>query len=175
MAGQYNPGPVGKRSRRERLSFQRAGGPARPAPTSRARLLWLVLAVLAVGAAVGLLARYRPGGGDASGGFKEVGRNGPVFTASVPRARVDDEEYLMKSAEQISAREAASGASGQISVMVWPDTVTVPKEPPTTEFDASMKTQAAGIFINPKMNIKHLIRFRDGQTVSERDFGRKIQ
>ena len=38
--------------------------------------------------------------------------------------------------------------------------------------DASMKTQAAGIFINPTMNIKHVIRFKDGNTVSERDFGK---
>jgi hypothetical protein len=59
--------------------------------------------------------------------------------------------------------------------MVWPDDVAVPKEPPTTEFDASMKTQIAGIFINPKMNVKHLIRFKDGETVAERDFGRTLQ
>jgi hypothetical protein len=78
-------------------------------------------------------------------------------------------------AEQLSAREVQAGASGQISVMVWPDTVAVPREPPTTETDASMRTQAAGIFINPKLNVKHLIRFKDGQTVSERDFGRKVQ
>jgi hypothetical protein len=56
--------------------------------------------------------------------------------------------------------------------MIWPDDVQVPKEPPTTEFDASMKTQIAGIFINPKLNVKHMIRFRDGATISERDFGK---
>ena len=78
-------------------------------------------------------------------------------------------------AEQLSAQDARAGASGQVSVMIWPDNVAVPKEPPTTEFDASMKTQAAGVFINPKLNVKHVIRFKDGQTVSERDFGRKVQ
>lgn len=153
---------MGQRSRREPQK-------------GRFRFLTIAVVVLAAGAAVGLLVRESlPGGSDATG-FTEVGRNGPVFTASVPRARVSDEDYLMKHAEQISAREAANGGSGQVSVMVWPDDVAVPKEPPTTEFDASMKTQAAGIFINPKLNIKHLIRFRDGQTISERDFGKKIQ
>ena len=107
--------------------------------------------------------------------FKQVGRNGPVFTVAVPPARTADEEYLMKIAEQLSAQDVQAGASGQVSVMVWPDNVPVPKEPPTTEFDASMKTQIAGVFVNPKLNVKHLIRFKDGQTVSERDFGRKVQ
>src|SRR5829696_335447 len=70
-------------------------------------------------------------------------------------------------------RHSPAGGSNdpaQVGVMVWPDDVPVPKVPPTTEFDASMKTQAAGIFINPKLNIKHLIRFRDGATIAERDF-----
>jgi hypothetical protein len=134
--------------------------------------------VVVVGVAAGMLVRpSRPGGANANatGEFKQVGRNGPVFTVSVPKGRVADEEYLMKIAEQLSSQDVQAGASGQISVMVWPDDVPVPKEPPTTEFDASMKTQAAGIFINPKLNIKHLIRFKDGQTVSERDFGKKVQ
>ena len=135
-----------------------------------------VVAIIA--AAVGLLVRTsrpeRPSS-SAAGGFTEVGRNGPVFTVSVPPGKTADEPFLMSIAEQLSAREVKAGASGQISVMVWPDTAAVPREPPTTETDASMRTQAAGIFINPKLNVKHLIRFKDGQTVSERDFGRRVQ
>jgi hypothetical protein len=131
--------------------------------------------VIVLGVAVGLLVRTRGGSGDPAGGFTQVGRSGPVFTVSVPRSRAGDEEYLMKIAERLSAQDAQTGASGQVSVMVWPDDVPVPKEPPTTEFDASMKTQVAGIFINPKLNIKHLIRFKDGQTIGERDFGKKVQ
>lgn len=104
--------------------------------------------------------------------FTRVGQNGPTFTVGVPRAKAPDDEYLMRVAEQLSAEEIQAGGSGQISVMIWPDDVPVPKEPPTTEFDASMKTQTAGVFINPKLNIKHLIRFRDGATVAEQDFGR---
>ena len=146
--------------------------------SQRARVLRMAIVVIVAGAAVGLLVRRSapgPASSDAVGGFKQVGRNGPVFTVSVPPAKAADEEYLMKIAEQLSAQDAQTGASGQVSVMVWPDNVPVPKEPPTTEFDASMKTQIAGIFINPKLNVKHLIRFKDGQTVSERDFGRKVQ
>jgi len=105
------------------------------------------------------------------GGFTRVGREGPVFTVSVPRSRASDDEYLMKVAERLSSEEARTGGSGQVSVMIWPDNVPVPRVPPTTELDASMKTQAAGIFINPRLNIRHLIRFRDGATVTERDFG----
>ena len=131
--------------------------------------------VIVVGVAVGLLVRTQGGPSNPTGGFKQVGRNGPVFTVSVPKSRTGDEEYLMKIAEQLSAQEVQAGASGQVSVMVWPDDVPVPREPPTTELDASMKTQAAGIFINPKLNIKHLIRFKDGETVAERDFGKKVQ
>jgi hypothetical protein len=139
-------------------------------------MLQMAALVIVAGVAAGLLLRPSQGGSpDSTAGFKQVGRNGPVFTVSVPRARVGDEEYLMKIAEQLSAQDARAGASGQISVMVWPDDVPVPKEPPTTEFDASMKTQAAGIFINPKLNIKHVIRFRDGQTISERDFGKTVR
>ena len=104
-------------------------------------------------------------------GFTRVGREGPVFTVSVPRSRASDDEYLMKVAERLSSEETKAGGSGQVSVMIWPDDVPVPKVPPTTELDRSMKTQAAGIFINPKLNIRHLIRFRDGATIAERDFG----
>ena len=146
--------------------------------SQRTRVLRMAIVVVVAGAAVGLLVgRSTPGpeSSRAAGGFKQVGRNGPVFTVAVPPAKVADEEYLMKIAEQLSAQDVQTGASGQVSVMVWPDNVAVPKVPPTTEFDASMKTQIAGIFINPKLNVKHLIRFKDGQTVSERDFGRKVQ
>jgi hypothetical protein len=104
-------------------------------------------------------------------GFTQVGREGPVFTVSVPRAKASDEDYLMKVAERLSSEEIKAGGSGQISAMIWPDDVPVPKVPPTTELDVSMKTQVAGIFINPKLNIKHLIRFRGGETVAEKDFG----
>jgi len=144
----------------------------------RTRVLRMTLVVAVIGAAVGLLVRTSgPGSGSSGAGvvFKQVGRNGPVFTVAVPPARTADEEYLMKIAEQLSAQDVQAGASGQISVMVWPDNVPVPKEPPTTEFDASMKTQIAGVFVNPKLNVKHLIRFKNGQTISERDFGRKVQ
>lgn len=110
-------------------------------------------------------------GGAAASPFTRVGRNGSVFTISVPRARVNDDQYLLRAAEQLSQEEGRAGGSGQISVMIWPDDTEVPREPPATEFDASMKTQAAGIFINPTRNIKHMIRFKDGATVSEREFG----
>lgn len=168
---------MGKRSHRERQDASRDDA-GRPRTTStHARLLKMAGAIVVIGAAVGVLVRSSFVGGRSSDipSFKQVGRSGPVFTVSVPKGRAGDEEYLMKIAEQLSAQEVQAGASGQISVMVWPDDVSVPKEPPTTEFDVSMKTQAAGIFVNPKMNIKHLIRFKDGQTVSERDFGKKVQ
>jgi hypothetical protein len=156
-------------------------GQAQPTPpravarrkAQRSRLVTLIAAVVVAGAAVGLLMRSRPGG-TAETSFTQVGRAGPVFTVSVPRARVADEAFLMAIAEQLSAQDVKAGASGQISVMVWPDDVSVPKQPPTTELDASMKTQIAGIFINPTLNVKHVIRFKDGQTVSERDFGRAV-
>ncbi len=170
---------MGKQSRRDRAG--RAPEPrTATTPSRRARLLQMAAVVIVLGVGVGLLLRSsRLGGAGAApsgpAAFTQVGRSGPVFTVSVPRTRTADEDYLMKIAEQLSAEDVRNGASGQISVMIWPDDVPVPHEPPTTEFDASMRTQAAGIFINPKMNIKHLIRFKDGQTVSERDFGRKVQ
>lgn len=134
----------------------------------------VVAGVVIAGIAVGVLIRSSSSGAGAvhAAAFTQVGRSGPVFTVSVPRAKADDEAYLMNVAQQISDAELKSGGSGQISVMIWPDDVAVPKEPPTNEFDASMKTQAAGIFINPTMNIKHVIRFKNGDTVSERDFGK---
>jgi hypothetical protein len=107
--------------------------------------------------------------------FTRVGQNGPVFTVSVSPAKASDDEYLMRIAEQLSAEQSQSGGSGQVSVMVWPNDVPVPKEPPTTEFDASMRTQIAGIFVNPTRNIKHLIRFKEGATVLEKDFGAKTR
>ena len=133
-----------------------------------------VAAVVTAGVALGVLIRTSRSteGTSAPVTFKQVGRNGPVFTVSGPRARAEDEDYLMRVAQRISDEEKKTGASGQVSVMVWADHVPVPKEPPTNEFDASMKTQSAGIFINPAMNIKHMIRFKDGNTVSERDFGK---
>jgi hypothetical protein len=139
------------------------------------RTLQMVTALAALGIVLSLLMRHSPAGGSndpsQGGGFTPVGREGSTFTVSVPRARVPDDEYLVRVADRLSSEQVKSGGSGQVSVMVWPDDVPVPKTPPTTEFDASMKTQAAGIFINPKLNIKHLIRFRDGATVAERDFG----
>ncbi len=167
---------MGKQGRRDRSDPPR-GAPA-AALSRRARLWQMALVVVVAGVAVGILVRSSRLGGSAGSGppaFTEVGRSGPMFTVSVPRSRTADDQYLMKVAEQLSARDVQAGASGQISVMVWPDDVPVPREPPTTEFDASMKTQAAGIFINPGMNIKHLIRFKDGQMVAERDFGKKTQ
>jgi hypothetical protein len=135
----------------------------------------MAAALVVIGVGLVLVIRRSPAsvsGGPAEGsGFTRVGREGPVFTVSVPRSRVSDDEYLMKVAERLSAEETKSGGSGQVSVMIWPDDVPVPKVPPTTEFDTSMRTQAAGIFINPKLNIRHLIRFRDGATIAERDFG----
>ncbi len=107
--------------------------------------------------------------------FTRVGQNGPVFTVSVSPAKASDDEYLMRIAEQLSAEQTQSGGSGQVSVMVWPNDVPVPKEPPTTEFDASMRTQIAGIFVNPTRNIKHMIRFKEGATVLEKEFGAKTR
>lgn len=146
---------------------------ARPS-IRRLRLPMAVAGVVIAGLAAGVLIRPSSSGAGPGGGaaFKQVGRSGPVFTVSIPRAKAEDETYLMSVALQLSDGEVKAGGSGQISVMIWPEDVAVPKEPPTNEFDASMKTQAAGIFINPAMNIKHLIRFKDGNTVSERDFGK---
>jgi hypothetical protein len=153
------------------MSRQRRQG--RRTAWSRFRFPIAVAGVVIAGLAAGLVIRSsRSGGANGPVTYTQVGRNGPVFTVSVPRARATDEDYLMRVAQQISDEERKAGASGQVSVMVWPDNVPVPREPPTTELDASMKTQAAGIFINPAMNIKHLIRFNNSETVSERDFGR---
>jgi len=134
----------------------------------------VVASVIALGIIVIVRSGRPPAGGSGVNDrieYTRVGRDGSVHTVSVPRARVTDDQYLLQVAEQLSAEEVPAGGSGQISVMIWPDDVRVPKEPPTTEFDASMRTQAAGIFINPKRDIKHMIRFRDGATVSEREFG----
>jgi hypothetical protein len=169
---------MGKRSRRERQvanasqdTLTRTRVPTR----TRLRTLQMVTVVAAFGIVLSLLMRHAPAGGSddpaQGGGFTQVGREGATFTVSVPRARVSDDEYLLRVAERLSSEQVKEGGSGQVSVMVWPADVPVPKVPPTTEFDASMKTQAAGIFINPKLNVKHLIRFRDGATVAEREFG----
>jgi hypothetical protein len=164
---------MGKQSRRER----RAGSshderPTRACSPGLRFLQMLVVAfVVAVGIAVAFRSRVGPADSSGNASFTRVGRNGPVFTISVPRARVADDQYLLRVAEQLSAEEVQAGGSGQISVMIWPDDAAVPKEPPSTEFDASMKTQAAGIFINPKRNIQHMIRFKDGATVAEQEFG----
>jgi hypothetical protein len=138
------------------------------------RKLQMAAAVVVICVGLVLVVRRSPAGvsaGPAQGsGFTRVGREGPVFTVSVPRSKAPDDEYLMQVAQRLSSEETKAGGSGQVSVMIWPDDVPVPKVPPTTELDASMKTQAAGIFINPKLNVRHLIRFRDGATIAERDF-----
>ena len=137
--------------------------------------LQMAAAVVVICVGLVLVVRRSPAGvsaGPAQGsGFTRVGREGPVFTVAVPRSKASDDEYLMQVAQRLSSEETRAGGSGQVSVMIWPDDVPVPKLPPATELDASMKTQAAGIFINPKLNIRHLIRFRDGDTIAERDFG----
>ena len=139
------------------------------------RTLRIAAAVVVICVGLVLVVRRSPAGvstGPAQGsGFTRVGREGPVFTVSVPRSKAADDDYLMQVAQRLSSEETKAGGSGQVSVMIWPDDVPVPKVPPTTELDASMKTQAAGIFINPKLDIRHLIRFRDGDTIAERDFG----
>ena len=167
--------PMGKHSRRERRAdVGSAATPAARVVHTRTRTLQMVTVAAVIGIVLSVLLRHSPAGSDdpaQGGGFTPVGREGSVFTVSVPRVRASDDEYFLKVAERLSAEEVKAGGSGQVMVMIWPDDVPVPKVPPTTEFDASMKTQAAGIFINPKLNIKHLIRFRDGATVAERDFG----
>jgi hypothetical protein len=139
------------------------------------RTLQMTAAGVVICVGLVLVVRRSPAGGSADpaqgSGFTRVGREGPVFTVSVPRSKASDDDYLMQVAQRLSSEETRAGGSGQVSVMIWPDDVPVPKVPPTTELDASMKTQAAGIFINPKLNIRHLIRFRDGATIAERDFG----
>jgi hypothetical protein len=139
------------------------------------RTLQMTAAGVVICVGLVLVVRRSPAGGSADpaqgSGFTRVGREGPVFTVSVPRSKASDDDYLMQVAQRLSSEETRAGGSGQVSVMIWPDDVPVPKVPPTTELDASMKTQAAGIFINPKLNIRHLIRFRDGTTIAERDFG----
>ena len=135
----------------------------------------MAAAVVVICIGIVLVVRRSPAGvsgGPAEGsGFTRVGREGQVFTVAVPRSKASDDEYLMQVAQRLSSEETRAGGSGQVSVMIWPDDVPVPKVPPATELDASMKTQAAGIFINPKLNVRHLIRFRDGVTIAERDFG----
>jgi hypothetical protein len=139
------------------------------------RTLQMAAAVVVICVGLVLVVRRSPASvsaGPAQGsGFTRVGREGPVFTVSVPRSKASDDDYLLQVAQRLSSEETKAGGSGQVSVMIWPDDVPVPKVPPTTELDASMKTQAAGIFINPKLNVRHLIRFRDGVTIAERDFG----
>jgi hypothetical protein len=139
------------------------------------RTLQMAAAVVVICVGLVLVVRRAPAGGSTGpaegSGFTRVGREGPVFTVSVPRSKASDDDYLLQVAQRLSSEETRAGGSGQVSVMIWPDDVPVPKVPPTTELDASMKTQAAGIFINPKLNIRHLIRFRDGATIAERDFG----
>jgi hypothetical protein len=139
------------------------------------RTLQMAAAVVVICVGLVLVVRRSPASGSAGpaqgSGFTQVGREGPVFTVAVPRSKASDDEYLMQVAQRLSSEETRAGGSGQVSVMIWPDDVPVPKVPPATELDASMKTQAAGIFINPKLNIRHLIRFRDGVTIAERDFG----
>lgn len=137
-------------------------------------LIAAAVAIIAV-AVVTLFLSSRSTGSNRPVEFMRVGQSGPVFTVSVSPAKASDDEYLMRIAEQLSAEQAQSGGSGQVSVMVWPDDVPVPKEPPTTEFDASMRTQIAGIFVNPTRNIKHLIRFKEGVSVLEKDFGAKTR
>ena len=134
------------------------------------RVLRMIAAAAVLGLALALLMRTPSTPGDHVV-FARVGRSGPAFTVSVPRNRTGDDQYLMQVAEQLSREDARAGGSGQISVMVWPDDVPVPREPPATEFDGSMKTQVAGIFINPARNVRHMIRFHDGATIAERDFG----
>ena len=169
---------MGKRSRRER-SVDNASEATPEGKRVRTRMLQMVTIVAVIGIVLAVLMRHSPTGGSSDpaqgAGFTQVGREGSIFTVSVPRARASDDEHLLRVAERLSSDEVKAGGSGQISVMVWPDDVPVPKVPPTTEFDASMKTQAAGIFINPRLNIKHLIRFRDGETVAERDFGARVK
>jgi hypothetical protein len=170
---------MGKRSRTDRANHdEQSGGVIETGHKRRSRMFQAIAVVIVLFTASILIFRSTQirssinTAGHQEITFTRVGRNGPVFTVSVPRPNAADDERLMRIAEQLSTEEIQAGGSGQISVMIWPDDVPVPKEPPTTEFDASMKTQIAGIFINPKLNVKHMIRFRDGATVSERDFGR---
>jgi hypothetical protein len=169
---------MSKRNRRERQADNASGATVTGKGVqsrTRLRTLRMVIVIAAFGIVLSVLMRHSPTGGSddptQGRGFTQVGREGSTFTVSVPRARVSDDEYLVSVADRLSSEQLKAGGSGQVSVMVWPDDVPIPKVPPTTEFDASMKTQAAGIFINPKLNIKHLIRFRDGATIAERDFG----
>jgi len=133
------------------------------------RALQIVAVVAALALALAVVLRAPRARSDRPA-FTRVGQNGMIYTISVSRANVDNDQYLIRIADQLSDEVVKAGGSGQISVMIWPDDVPVPREPPTTEFDASMKTQAAGIFINPARHIKHLIRFRNGDTIAERDF-----
>jgi hypothetical protein len=171
--------PMGKRNRIERRSDNTSAATPEGNHVHTRKLLQMVTIVAVIGIVLAVLMRHSPTGNSSDAmqgnGFTQVGREGPVFTVSVPRARANDDAHLVQVAERLSSEEIKAGGSGQVSVMVWPDDVPVPKVPPTTEFDASMKTQVAGIFINPKLKIKHLIRFRDGETVAEKDFGARTQ
>ena len=94
---------MGKRSRRERRTIVAGQDGDAPNPSRQKRRL-ITMAGVAVAAAIGvvLLVRSR-GGADGAGAasFTRVGRNGPVFTIAVPRARVADDRYLLRVAEQL--------------------------------------------------------------------------
>jgi hypothetical protein len=135
------------------------------------RLLTLAAAILVIGVALILVLQFPRSRNQGTPAFTRVGRSGPIFTVAVPLSASTDDQYLVRVADQLSQEELTSGASGQISVMFWPEGVMVPKDPPSTELDPSMKTQIAGVFINPKLHIKHLIRFHDGETVAEKEYG----
>jgi hypothetical protein len=139
---------------------------------SGSRVVQLASAAFIIAVAVALVVRAPRSRTATAAAFTRVGRNGPIFTVAVPGSSAGDDRYLLSVAEQLSNEEIKAGASGQISVMIWPEGVTVPKDPPSTEFDPSMKTQIAGVFINPTLHIKHLIRFRDGDTVGEKEYGK---
>src|ERR1700730_555697 len=97
------------------------------------RMLQMAAALVVICVGLVLVVRRSPAGvstGPAEGsGFTRVGREGQVFTVSVPRSRVSDDQYLMKVAERLSSEETKAGGSGQVSVMIWPDDVSVPKLP----------------------------------------------
>jgi hypothetical protein len=83
------------------------------------RTLQMAAAVVVICVGLVLVVRRSPAGVSADpvegSGFTRVGREGPVFTVSVPRARASDDEYLMKVAERLSSEEARAGSSGQVS------------------------------------------------------------
>src|SRR5438093_11670433 len=103
---------MGKRSRGQRGASSELSGTPTPHALERLRARVLPMTLAAVVVAAGLMLILRSGRPPASGSgasgdtpYTRVGRNGSVYTVSVPRARAADDQYLLQVAQQLSAEE----------------------------------------------------------------------